>query len=147
MSEEIEFLNYIYQNAQIGKETVGHILKRGKIGQIREILEDQRIDYKKICNCARGMIERRKRKVKDISVIAQMATYMSVNFNLEEEASNEDIANLLINSSKIVISELRKKIKDNSNMSKYIINLANRLLYLEERNIDNLSKYVQKMSS
>lgn len=143
MSEEIEFLNYIYQNAQMGKESIGHILKRKDIGEIRDILEEQKNDYIKICNSARGMIERRKKKAKDISVISQMMTYMSVKANLNEDASDSHIAEMLIKGSGIGIKEITSKIAEYKKISKPIINIANRLLYLEERNIDNLKRFVQ----
>lgn len=144
MSEEIEFLNYIYQNAQMGKESIGHILKRDNIGKIKETLEEQKADYVKICNSARGMIERRKKKAKDIGVISQMMTYMSVNANLNEDMSDSHIAEMLMKGSGIGIKEITKKIAEYKKVSKPVINIANRLLYLEEQNIDNLKKFVQK---
>ena len=143
MSEEIEFLNYIYQNAQMGKESIGHILKNNDIGSIRDVLKEQREDYIKICNSAKSMIERRKKKAKDISVISQIMTYMSVKSNLSEDTSDSHIAEMLIKGSGMGIEQITKKIAEYKKVSKPVINIANRLLYLEERNIDNLKKFVQ----
>ena len=64
MSEEIEFLDYIYQNAKMGQESIGRLLKtRNKKDEIEDVAKEQLNDYKKIANSAKAMIERRKKKV------------------------------------------------------------------------------------
>lgn len=143
MDEEIEFLNYIYQNAQMGRESIGHILKKQNLGEIKECLLEQRDDYTKICRSAKAMIERRKKKAKDISVISQIMSYMSVKSNLNADSTDSHIAEMLIKGSGIGIKEISKKIADYKKVSKPVTNVANRLLYLEERNIENLKKFVQ----
>lgn len=141
MSEEIEFLDYIYQNAKMGQESIGRLLKtRNKKDEIEDVAKEQLNDYKKIANSAKAMIERRKKKVKELDVISKVATYMSVKMNLAKDDGPKEVANMLIKGSNMGITQIKKHLEEYKLKNKNVINLANRLLTIEEKNIENLKK-------
>ena len=143
MSEEIEFLDYIYQNAKMGKESIGRLLKtRNKKDEIEDVAKEQLNDYKKIANSAKAMIERRKKKVKELDVISKVATYMSVKMNLAKDDGPKEVANMLIKGSNMGITQIKKHLEEYKLKNKNVINLTNRLLTIEEKNIENLKKFI-----
>lgn len=143
MNEEIEFLDYIYQNAKMGQESIGRLLKtRNKKDEIESVAREQLNDYRKISNSAKGMIERRKKKVKELDVLSKVATYMSVKMNLAKDDSPRETATMLIKGSNMGITQIKKHLEEYNLKNKNVINLANRLLAIEERNIENLKKFI-----
>ena len=139
MNEEIEFLDYIYQNAKMGQESIGRLLKtRNKKDEVEGVAKEQLNDYRKIANSAKAMIERRKKKAKELDVISKVATYMSVKMNL----AKDDGPNMLIKGSNMGITQIKKHLEEYKLKNKNVINLANRLLTIEEKNIENLKKFI-----
>ena len=48
MDDNIEMLNYIYQNAQMGQDTVNHLLHIAQGEPFKELLNSQFSEYKTI---------------------------------------------------------------------------------------------------
>ena len=143
MKEEIEFLEYIYQTAKMGQESIGRLLKtRKKNDEIELTIKEQLNDYRKIANSAKAMIERRKKKVKELGLMAKIGTYMNVKMNLLKDDSPKEVASMMIEGSKMGIEQIKKHLKEYNIVNKYVENIANRLLQIEERNIINLKKYL-----
>ncbi|MDD3304147.1 MAG: hypothetical protein PHP54_04440 [Clostridia bacterium] len=142
MKEEIEFLDFIYQNAKMGQESIGRLLKtRNKNDEIEVVAREQLNDYRRISNSAKGMIERRKKKAKELDIISKVATNMSIKFNLAKDDSQKEVADMLIKGSTMGITQIKKHLDDYKLKNKNVINLANRLLSIEEKNLENLVKF------
>ncbi len=142
MKEEIEFLEYVYQNAKMGQESIVRMLKtRNKGDEIELVLKEQLADYRKIVNSASAMLERRKKKAKDINIMAKIGTYMNVKFNMLNDDSTQKVANMFIEGSKMGIEQIEKNLAEYNITNKNVINIGKRLLEIEKRNISNLHKY------
>lgn len=139
MKSEIELLEYIYQNARIGQETVGRILviKSEKL-DIDALIKETLNNYKKIVYSSKAMLTRRNKKVKDLTMGTKMAIYMSIKKSLAEDNSKSNIVNLIYESSLISNLQLNDYINDTKINSKTILNIANRFVDYE---IENVSKY------
>ena len=97
MKEEIEFLEYIYQNSKMGQDSIINMLKtRNKNDEIELVLKEQLKDYRKVVNSASAMLERRMKKVKDINVMAKIGTYMNIKLNMLEDDSPQKVADMFI---------------------------------------------------
>lgn len=141
MSEEVEFLEYIYQNAKMGIESIGRLIKsRDKNDELDKVFKEQLHDYNKVANSARGMLKRRKKETKDISIMSKIATYMTIKMNLSKENPDKEAIDMVIKGSKMGIEQIGKHLKEYRLKSKTVINLANRLIAIEENNIEKLKK-------
>lgn len=145
MNEEIEFLEYIYQNAKICQETIARIIKnRNKKDELENVIKTQYFEYKKISNSAKNMLERRKKKVnEEISVMAKIVTYMEIKKNIAKENDVTEIVCLLIEGSKVGIEQISTRLNEIKVTNKPVLNLANRLINIEKNNIEELKKYVE----
>lgn len=143
MNEEIEFLEYIYQNINISLESIKGLIKtRNKKDEIEEIVKKQYIDYKKISNSVKAMLERRKKKVEKVGVATKIATYVGVKINLLKDDSISETALMLVEASKVEIDQITDNLKKYNIKNKNILNLVNRLLDIERINIENLNRYI-----
>ena len=84
--------------------------------------KEQLNDYKKIANSAKAMIERRKKKVKELDVISKVATYMSVKMNLAKDDGPKEVANMLIKGSNMGITQIKKHLEEYKLKNKNVIN-------------------------
>ena len=142
MKEEIEFLEYIYQNSKMGQDSIINMLKtRNKNDEIELVLKEQLKDYRKVVNSAIAMLERRMKKVKDINVMAKIGTYMNIKLNMLEDDSPQKVADMFIEGSKMGIEQIEKNLQEYNISNKYVKNLGEKLLEIEKKNISNLHKY------
>lgn len=143
MNEEIEFLEYIYQNAKICQETIARIIKnRNKKDELENVIKTQYFEYKKISNSAKNMLERRKKKVnEEISIMAKIVTYMEIKKNINKEKDITEIVSLLIEGSKVGIEQITSRLNEVKIKNKPVLNIANRLINVEKNNIKELQKY------
>ena len=141
MYDDIELLEYLYQNVKINQEIIGQIIKLNRVEEnLKNILKEHLKNYIKITNSVKTMLQRRKKEVKDIGVISKMATYMNVKTNLSKKSDSKEIKILVIQGSKISIEEINKKLKEFKIKSKSIINLAERLIMFENEFVNKFEK-------
>lgn len=145
MNEEIEFLEYIYQNARMGIESIGRLIKsRNKDDELDKIFKKQLHDYSKIANSARAMLKRRNREIKDISVMSKIVTYMTIKKNLSKDNPDKESIDMVIKGSKMGVEQITKHLSEYRIKSKTVINLANRLMGIEWKNLEKLKKLTYK---
>lgn len=141
MKEEIEFLEYVYKNAKMGVESIARLIQeRKKDDKIDKVLKEQIHDYNNIAISAKNMLKRRDKEVKDLSLMSKIATYMSIKINLSKEDGDKEAVDMMIKGSKMGIEQIKKHLKELNVKSKTILNLAYRLINIEENNIDKLKK-------
>lgn len=144
MKDEIELLEYIYQNAKMGQETIGRIMATKNIEtKFESQLEETLNNYKKIAYSSKNMLLRRKKKVKDITMGTKMAIYMSIKKSLSEDMTEKNIANKIYEASYISHTEIKEFVEKTKIKSKTILNLANRLLGYEEENVTNYKRVLE----
>ena len=143
MNEEIEFLESIYQNVKFTQESIARIIKmRDKNDELNSIIKQQYLEYKKISNSAKAMIERRKKKVKEVGVMTKIATYVGIKANMLNGEDISQIALMLVEGSKVGTEQLNRYMNEYNVTNKNIINLVNRLLNIEKDNIQKLQKFI-----
>ena len=146
MYDDVNLLEYIYQSAKISQETVGRIINlKSEEDDLKRLLKEQLLNYKKIASSARTMLERRNKKIKEIGIFSQMITYMSTKLNIsqkDDETNNKNIVNIICQNSKQEIDELKNKLKESNIKSKSIVNLAERFIKFEQEFLSKLNKNI-----
>lgn len=142
MGEEVEFLECIYQNTCISENNLRRIRKERKNkDKFDELLKEISIKYKRICNSLKVMIERRKKKINDISILTQLATYMNVKINIGNYDNIQNIAQMIIQGTKTEKDEIIRLLNEYKLKNKNVLNIANRILDFDSQIIEILSKY------
>ena len=142
MDSNIEFLNYINQNAEMGKNTISQLISIVEDASFKQELESQLTEYNEIFNISRNKIEEAKEESKGIGTFPKFTTYLMINFNTIINKTPSHIAEMLIRGSTMGIVDVTKKLKEYKNADKDIVGLADRLLKFEQQNVDVLKKYL-----
>ena len=70
MCKNAELLNYILQNAEMGKDTITQLIKITEDIDFRKALETQLIEYQKIYDESDAKLKQLKKDPKEISTMA-----------------------------------------------------------------------------
>lgn len=142
MNENVEMLNYIYQNSNMGKEAVEQILKEGEDIEFREVLKEQLNDYTNIVNSALELLYKEGKKAKDIDAMSKIASYIGIKMGTLKNDSSSHLAEMMIKGSTMGITDITKHLNRYDNIDNEVKYLANKLLKLEEENIESLKPYL-----
>ncbi|MDO4282942.1 MAG: hypothetical protein Q4D02_04820 [Clostridia bacterium] len=141
MREELEFLEYLYNIVKLEKDALSRMIKmRDKNDLLNNILKEQIGIYKRFGISIEKMIENRKKKVEDLSIFAKMASHVGAKFVTSKDNDIDRIFNILMQRYQVCIEEVNSKVQENKITSKTILNLTNRFIEFQNRNINTLNK-------
>ena len=141
MEQEIEFLNYIYQNAEMGMIGIDHIKKEIQDKKLMKMIKEQEKDYQTICEETKKILNKKDEEEKSIGMIAKMMTYMDAKMKTMTDKSASNIAKMMIEGTNKGIIEIQEKL-NNYDVSKKAKNLAEKLLEIEQKNIEDLKEFL-----
>lgn len=142
MEGNIELLDYIYQNSQMGIETIKQLLEITTDESFKKYLESEVNEYTEINKSAEELINKRHAEEKGISNVAKIRTYLAINMKTLTDKSTSHIAEMLIQGSTMGIIEAIKNLKKYQNAEKEIIALGKKLLKFEENNMEELKEFL-----
>ena len=143
MNGNVELLNYIHQNSEMGQDTIKQLVGISKDEEYKKMLQSQLEEYKMIYDTTDKKIKELNKQAKDINVFSKASTYFMVNLNTLVNKTPSHISEMLIQGSTMGIIDITKKIKEYPNADKEILDLANKLLKLEQNNVEECKKYLQ----
>lgn len=142
MNGDVELLNYIHQNSEMGKDTIQQLMKISKNEEFKKMLNSQFQEYKMINDKTNEIITKHSKEPKEINALTKASTYISINLKTLADQTPSHISEMLIQGSTMGIIDITKKIKEYSTADKEILALANNLLEFEQRNVEECKKYL-----
>lgn len=142
MDKNVEFLNYIYQNAEMGKNSINQLLGIIDEGEINKALESQLKEYEEIYSLAENSLKERDKEGKGIGLMTKISTYIMININTMKDSSSSHIAEMMIQGSTMGIVEITRKLKQYKEAEGEIYDLGERLLKFEEENIKQMKRFL-----
>ena len=146
MKENVEFLNYIYQNAQMGAIGINDIINAIDDENLSKKIEEQLADYEKIVEECLTIFKKRRflnmKEKKDIYPVSKMSSYMMSKMKLMKDSSSSAIAKMMIEGSNKGIIEIIEKLNNYPKDDQEIVDLANKLLDIEQKNLDDLKEFL-----
>ncbi len=142
MNGNAELLNFIYQNSQMGIETLHQIIGIVEDSKFKERLESQYREYKMINKESEKLLNSNGYDEKGISAFDKIRAYLMINMQTLTDKSTSHIAEMLIIGSNMGVIDAIKNLKKYENAEKEINQLMDRLLKFEEDNIKELKEYL-----
>lgn len=142
MNGNIELLNYIHQNSEMGQNTLNQLIGIVEDNSFKEVLQSQFNEYKKIFDLSEEKIKEQNKEAKEINTFSKISTYMMINLKTLTNKSPSHISEMLIQGSTMGIIDITKKINEYNSANKEILDLADNLLKFEQNNIEELKKFL-----
>ncbi|HJB28910.1 MAG TPA: hypothetical protein IAA06_08970 [Candidatus Blautia faecavium] len=143
MNANAELLNFVYQNSQMGVDTLGQLIDITDNQGFREYLETQKESYEEYHKKARQMLNENGYDEKGLNAFEKIRTYLMVNLQTMGDNSVSHIAEMLIQGSSMGITDAVKKIHEYEGQAeKDILKLMKELQVFEEKNVEKLKEYL-----
>lgn len=142
MNSNVEILNYIHQNSQMGQDTLKQIINIVDDGNFKDMLEEQFQEYKKIFDITVFKLNSLDKDSKGINPLEKISTYIMINLKTLMDKTPSHISEMLIQGSTMGIIDITKKLKEYKNSDKDILKLGQDLLTLEQQNLEQSKKFL-----
>lgn len=142
MNGNKEMLNYIYQNSQMGVNTIEQLIKISEDNEFKRYLESQLNEYKEINNKAIDIIKSMGFEEKGVGTLGEISAYMMINMKTLIDKSPSHIAEMMINGSTMGIIQATRALKNHKDADKNIVALMEKLIETEENNFQQLKKFL-----
>ena len=142
MNGNVEMLNFIYQNSEMGVNTILQLIEISKDSQFNIQLNAQLCGYKYIHSSARALLNSNDCHAKGISSFDKIKTYFMINMQTMSDKSSSHIAEMLIIGSNMGVIQAIRKCNDYPNAEENIVTLMQKLQNFEEKNINELKIFL-----
>lgn len=142
MNGNTELLNFVFQNSQMGVDTIKQLLDIVKDENFKKQLESQFNEYKQIHLAAQKALNENGQDEKGISTLDKIKTYLMINMQTMADKTPSHISEMLIIGSNMGIIDAIKKLKKYKDAEEDIIKLMEKLLKFEEDNVQQLKQFL-----
>lgn len=142
MSQNTEFLNYIYQNSQMGIDTINQLNDIVEDPDFSRQLSTQLEEYQQINNEAISNLHNTGEEEQSLGKLSELSTYMSIGLKTMTNRSPQHISEMMINGSTKGVKEVTTNLKKYTEADDTTITLGQRLLKTEQNNIETLKHYL-----
>ena len=141
MSADAEMLNFIYQNSQMGVETLNQLIPMIDNEAFKKRIEAQLKEYEQIHEEAKKLLNRHGYDEKGIGALEKIMAYLMIDMKTLMDKSSSHIAEMLIQGSNMGIIDAVKRINQyEKEAEKEVRALMKRLLKFEENNVERLKE-------
>lgn len=142
MNGNAELLNFIYQNSQMGVESLEKLISISEDSKFNKCLESQLNEYKLINNKAMKKLNENGYDEKGIGTFTKIQSYIMINLQTMMDKTPSHLAEMLIIGSNMGVIDAIKNIRKYSGAESSILNLMEDLKKFEENNIEVLKAFL-----
>lgn len=142
MNGNAEFLNFVYQNSQMGVDTINQLIGITDNEDFKKHLVTQYNQYNEIHSAAQKMLNDNGYDEKGIGALDKVKTYLMINMQTLNDKTPSHISEMLIIGSNMGVINAVKNLKKYPHAEPDIIGLMQRLLKFEEDNIQQLKNFL-----
>lgn len=137
-----ELLNDVCRNAEMGRDSIMHVIKLTDDPQFRRSLETQLSEYQKVYDSADTMLQERGRRPEEAPAMSKMMSYVMSSMKTLNDNSPSCIAEMMIQGSTMGVTKMTKRINEYQGQDERVRDIANKLLHTEQVNIEEMKKFL-----
>lgn len=145
MDENIELLEYIYKNAEMGIYTITELLKdlNNKDNKIKMVAEKELKEFEEFYKDSKKLLNKNNVPLKKNGTMSKMSASMGIKMETMRDNSDSSIAKMLIQGITMGTVEIEAKIDNYKNIvDKSNLDLAKDYLKTLQNQIEELKKYL-----
>lgn len=142
MTQDIALLNQIHQNADMGRDSVRHVIKLSSDSQFLHALSSQLDEYEQVYDESGEMLRSQGVQAEDAGPVAKAMARAASTMKSLVNPTTSRLAEMMIEGNTMGITELRKQLNAYHGSNPAVVNLAERHLRAEEKNIEEMKKYL-----
>ena len=140
--EDVSILKEINKYSTMGMDSLSIILKKVEDEDFKKVLNNQHDEYQNIFDRTQELLVQEKEDIKDTSPMIKTMSWMGIQLNTINDNSNSKLSEILIQGNNMGIIKGTKLLNDGTYKEKQVKNILNDFVRLQEKNIDDLKKYL-----
>lgn len=137
-----EFLTKIYQNAKMGCDSISYVSEKSKDEKLKESLFKQHEQYSGVAQDAAKLLNESGELAKEKGPVSKAMLWSGVQMNTLADKTSDHIAEMMIQGSMMGVIDLSRNLKRFSDTGKDVKRLGERLIEVEEKNIQNMKDFL-----
>ena len=145
MNENMELLNFVYENAEMGVHTLNNLsdILRNKDNKIKGLIEDELKEYNNFLKESEKLLKKNKLEPKKTNLMAKFSSKMGIAMETMKDNSDPAIASMVIEGLTMGTVETETKIESYTTLvDKKTLKLSNKYLKLQEEEIEKLKTFM-----
>lgn len=142
MIQDTELLQYVYKTTDMGCEGIQSVLNHVQNTALKDKLQDQQEEYRKLRSQAKTLLETRNASPKGVGTIAKASTEVVSTGKLMVDHTDSKIAEMTIQGNQMGINKTIKHLHDYSGKDNEVRTLTEKLLATEQANAQQLESYL-----
>ena len=145
MNENMELLNFVYENAEMGVHTLNNLsdILRNKDNKIKGLIEDELKEYNSFLKESEKLLKKNKIEPKKTNMMAKISSKMGIKMETMKDNSDPAIASMVIEGLTMGIVEMETKIENYKKLvDKKILKLSIKFLKFQEEEIEKLKTFM-----
>lgn len=145
MNENMELLNFVYENAEMGVHTLNILSDtlRKRDNKIKGLIEDELKEYNNFLKESEKLLKKNKIEPKKTNLMAKLSSKMGITMETMKDNSDPAIASMVIEGVTMGIVEMQTKIENYKKIvDKKILKLATKFLKFQEEEIEKLKTFM-----
>ncbi len=145
MNENMELLNFVYENAEMGVHTLNILSDalRKRDNKIKGLIEDELKEYNNFLKESEKLLKKNKIEPKKTNLMAKLSSKMGITMETMKDNSDPAIASMVIEGLTMGIVEMQTKIENYKKLvDKKILKLSTKFLKFQEEEIEKLKAFM-----
>ena len=145
MNENMELLNFVYENAEMGMHSLNNLsdILRNKDNKIKGLIEDELKEYNSFLKESEKLLKKNKIEPKKTNLMAKISSKMGIAMETMKDNSDPALASMVIEGLTMGIVEMETKIENYKKLvDKKILKLSTKFLKFQEEEIEKLKTFM-----
>ena len=140
--QEIEILKEISKDSKMGMDSINMVGEKVQDEKFQKLLDEQHNEYQNIFDRTQEILKQHGETIEDVPAMQKMMGWMGIQMNTINDKSNSQLSELLIQGNDMGIIKGHKLLNHNEFTTPEIENLLSDFVRLQEKNIDDLKKWL-----
>ena len=140
--QEIEILKEISKDSKMGMDSINMVGEKVQDEKFQKLLNEQHNEYQNIFDRTQEILKQHGETIEDVPAMQKMMGWMGIQMNTIADKSNSQLSELLIQGNDMGIIKGHKLLNGSNFTTPEIENLLSDFVRLQEKNIDDLKKWL-----
>ena len=140
--QEIEILKEICKDSKMGMDSINMVGEKVQDEKFQKLLNEQHNEYQNIFDRTQEILKQHGETIQDVPTMQKMMGWMGIQMNTINDKSNSQLSELLIQGNDMGIIKRHKLLNGSNFTTPEIENLLSDFVRLQEKNIDDLKKWL-----
>lgn len=140
--QEIEISKEISKDSKMGMDSINMVGEKVQDEKFHKLLDEQHNEYQNIFDRTQEILKQHGETIEDVPAMQKMMGWMGIQMNTMNDKSNSQLSELLIQGNDMGIIKGHKLLNHNEFTTPEIENLLSDFVRLQEKNIDDLKKWL-----